>query len=98
MFLSIKPIQWEYCIVSTPPPGPVEVYITYYTPEGTERERHIAKNFNDGMYRLFPQIIAQLGLQGWELVAIQTDGTYNFKRPVQAVSPAADDPEDTPET
>lgn len=75
---------WEYCIVSTPPPGPVEVYVSYYTTEGLRRQVIKATSYMDGVNRVWPQIIAQLGLDGWELVHIDQAGAYTFKRPIPA--------------
>ena len=71
---------WEYCIISTPPPGPVEVYVTRHTLKGMERERYVAKSWDDGNQRLFPQIVAKMGLEGWELVFVDQAGSYYMRR------------------
>lgn len=73
---------WEYCVVSTPPPGPVQVYVTYFKTDGMERHIHTATDYNDGTARLWPQIIAQMGLAGWELVFVDQAGSYYFRRPL----------------
>lgn len=73
--------QWEYCIVAPAPPGPVVVYVTFFRPDGAERHVHTAKTYEDGTMRLWPQIIAELGLAGWELVGVYMEALY-FKRPL----------------
>ncbi len=80
--------QWEYCVVAPAPPGPVVVYVTFYRPTGAERHVYSAKNYDDGAMRLWPQIIAELGLDGWELTAVYMEALY-FKRLLPASSPAA---------
>ena len=73
--------RWEYCILSTPPPGPVQVYISYMRPEGMRREVHDARSYQDGVERLWPSIVAQMGLAGWELVFVDQSGAYYMRRP-----------------
>lgn len=76
----MKKQQWEFCIVSTPPPGPLEVYISFMRLTGMERHVHRAKNWDDGMYRLLPEILAQLGMDGWQIAHVDQAGTYFMQR------------------
>ncbi len=75
--------QWEYCILATAPPGPIQCTITYFKASGLEKHVYNAESYEDGMNRLWPQLIAQLGLQGWELVTVYQEGWY-FKRALSA--------------
>ena len=72
--------QWEFCIVSTPPPGPVEVYVSYMRVGGMERHVYKAKSWDDGAYRLLPEILAKLGLEGWQMVSVDQSGAYHMQR------------------
>ena len=73
--------RWEYCVIAPAPPGPVQVTITFYHTSGAERRVYNAKDYTDGSIRLWSQLIAELGLDGWELVAAHMDALY-FKRPL----------------
>lgn len=75
-------------MVSTPPPGPLEVYVSYMRMTGMERHVYHAKNWDDGTYRLLPEILAKLGLEGWQIAHVDPAGTYYMQR---QISP--DDPE-----
>lgn len=74
--------QWEYCILAQAPSGPLLITLTYYTPQGGKSTQHRAESYEDGLNRLWPQLVAQLGRDGWELVAIDT-GAWYFKRSLQ---------------
>jgi hypothetical protein len=74
--------QWEYCLVSHVPSGPMVVNVTYYTSEGARQETHRAKDYEDGTQMLWPQVIANLGRAGWELVSVDSGALY-FKRAVE---------------
>ncbi len=73
--------KWEYCIVAPSPAGPVQVTVSVYRVSGVDKHVYNAKDYTDGSQRLWPQIIAELGLDGWELVAVHMDALY-FKRPL----------------
>ena len=70
---------WEYCVVSQVPSGPLVVNVVYYTPDGARTETHHAKSYDEGMNKLWPSVIAELGRDGWELVTVETGALY-FKR------------------
>jgi len=73
---------WEFCIVSTPPPGPVEVYVSYMRLTGMEQHIHKAKSWDDGTYRLLPEILAKLGREGWQIAHVDQAGAYYMQRPL----------------
>ncbi len=75
--------QWEYSVLSTPPPGPVQVYLTYFRTDGMERHIFNAQDYKDGSQRLWPQKVAEMGLAGWELVFVDQAGSYYFRRPLR---------------
>ena len=72
---------WEYCVASYVPSGPLMVNVVYYTPEGARTESHRTKDYDEGMSKLWPSVIANLGRDGWELVSIDNGALY-FKRPL----------------
>ena len=76
----MKKQQWEFCIVSAPPPGPVEVYVSYMRITGMERHIYRAKNWDDGTYRLMPEILARLGMEGWQIAHVDQAGNYYLQR------------------
>lgn len=80
--------QWEFCLVSTPPPGPVEVYVSYMRVGGMERHVYQAESWDDGAYRLLPEILATLGLDGWQIAYVDQAGAYYMQRPLQSDSPS----------
>jgi hypothetical protein len=67
-------IKWEYCIVDISPQG--EAKVVYLKPVG---QKHRAERIEE-IY----QVLAQLGLEGWELVShTQTISEYfTLKRPL----------------
>jgi hypothetical protein len=71
--------QWEYCVVAPVPSGPLVITITYYQPDGAQVVQHRTKSYDEGMNVLWPKIIAELGLDGWELVTLEA-GAWHFKR------------------
>ena len=75
--------RWEYCLAVPAPPGPVQVTVTFYSPAGAEKRVYRAEDYSDGSERLWPQVIAELGRDGWELVTVYQEGFY-FKRPLGA--------------
>jgi hypothetical protein len=73
--------QWEYCAVSTAGDPP---FLIFYEPTGP-RELQVKRDLTKGdasHYDAAARIIAELGLQGWELFNL-TEGTWVFKRPKQ---------------
>ena len=71
--------QWEYCLVSTAGDPP---FVIFYEPTGP-RELQVRRDLTKGdssHYDAAARIIAELGLQGWELFNL-TEGTWVFKRP-----------------
>lgn len=74
-------LRWEYCVVSHVPSGPVIVTVAYYTLEGARVVQHRAKSYDDSTATLWPGVIASLGREGWELVAVDAGALY-FKRPL----------------
>jgi len=77
--------QWEFCIISTPPPGPVEVYVSYMTPQGMERHTYKAESWDDGTYRILPQILSKMGREGWQIQFVDRTGAYYMQRPLSDV-------------
>jgi hypothetical protein len=73
--------QWEYCMATQVPSGPLIVTVTYYQPDGAKAVQHRAKSYDEGYNVLWPQVIANLGRDGWELVTVDA-GAWHFKRPV----------------
>ncbi|MBZ0287071.1 MAG: hypothetical protein K8I30_05610, partial [Anaerolineae bacterium] len=61
--------------------GPLIVNVTYYTPDGARTETHRAESYDEGLNKLWPSIIAELGREGWELVTVETGALY-FKRAI----------------
>jgi hypothetical protein len=78
---TLSQTAWEYCLVSHVPSGPVIVNVVYYTPDGARTEKHHAQSYDEGVNKLWPSIIANLGREGWELVTVDTGALY-FKRAV----------------
>ena len=74
--------QWEFCVISTPPPGPVEVYVSYMKIGGMERHVYKAKSWDDGEYRLLPEILAKMGQEGWQIQFVDRTGAYYMQRPL----------------
>jgi hypothetical protein len=58
------------------------INLTYYTPEGAKSVQHRADSYDEGMSQVWPQVFANLGREGWELVGIET-GAFYFKRRLQ---------------
>jgi hypothetical protein len=79
--IKVRPLleQWEYCVVAPVPSGPLVITITYYQPDGAKRVQHRTKDYDEGVNVLWPKVIAELGLEGWELVTVDT-GAWHFKR------------------
>ncbi len=73
--------RWEYCLLAQVPSGPLVITITYYTPEGAKVVQRRTKSYDEGMNILWPQVIAELGRDGWELVTVDM-GAWHFKRPL----------------
>jgi hypothetical protein len=73
--------KWEYCVAAQVPSGPLLINVTTYTPEGARTEQHRTRSYDDGQNRLWPQVIAALGRDGWELVTVEA-GAWHFKRPL----------------
>ncbi len=71
--------RWEYCVVAPVPSGPLVITVTHYQAAGAKVVQHRTKNYDEGMNILWPKVIAELGLQGWELVTVET-GAWHFKR------------------
>ena len=71
--------SWEYCVVAPAPSGPLVITVTYYRPEGAQMVQHRAESYEEGVKRLWPSVIAHLGQEGWELVAVDL-GAWHFKR------------------
>ena len=82
--------KWEFCIVSTPPPGPVEVYVSYMRPGGMERHVFQAQNWDDGFYRLLPDILAKMGRDGWQIAFVDQAGSYYMQRELNGDQPPDD--------
>lgn len=86
--------SWEYCMVSAG--GPVSVVVSFRV-QGSEW-RHIEPDPGRGertAAEAVPRVIAELGLEGWELVnalpVITPEGAstdYFFKRPLSELSPS----------
>lgn len=74
--------QWEYCVLAPAPTGPVVITLTYLRPDGGERQTFHAEDHSDGTMNLWPKLIADLGMEGWELVGAHMDALY-FKRPLR---------------
>jgi len=72
---------WEYCVASQVPSGPLLIHVVYYTPDGARTETHRTKDYDEGMSKLWPSVIANLGRDGWELVSVEAGALY-FKRAV----------------
>lgn len=75
-------IQWEYCTLAPAPSGPLLITLTRYTPDGAQSTQYRAESYEDGVYHLWPKLIAELGHGGWELVTIEA-GAWHFKRRLQ---------------
>ena len=73
--------QWEYCVVAQVASGPLVITIIYYQPDGAKTVQHRSKSYEDGLNTLWPQLIANLGREGWELVTVDA-GAWHFKRPI----------------
>ena len=73
--------QWEYCVLAPAPTGQVVITLTYFRSNGGERQTFRAEDYGDGAMNLWPKIIADLGMEGWELVGVNMDALY-FKRPL----------------
>jgi hypothetical protein len=71
--------RWEYCEVSTNGEGQCDG-ITYFREGGLETD--VA--FKGGYPKGWPEALAWLGKEGWEMVGATTYGTltWYFKRPV----------------
>jgi hypothetical protein len=67
---------WEYCVVSQAPSGPLVIDVTYYTPEGARQVQHRTKRYDEGVNQLWPQVLANLGRAGWELVSVDAGAFY----------------------
>lgn len=74
-------LRWEYCVVAPAPSGPQIITITCYTPSGAQVDQRRADEYDEAVRVLWPQVIAQLGRAGWELVAVEQDA-WHFKRPL----------------
>ena len=72
---------WEYCVVAPAPSGPLLITVSFYGPQGGQVVQHRTKSYEDGVERLWPSVIAQLGQEGWELVMVEA-GAWHFKRPL----------------
>ena len=70
---------WEYCLVAQVPSGPLIVNVIYYTSDGALTITHHADSYEEGVNKLWPSVIANLGREGWELVSVETGALY-FKR------------------
>ena len=81
----MKNAAWEYCLVSQVPSGPLIVNVVYYTPDGANTVTHRAETYEEGIKKLWPSVIANLGREGWELVTVETGALY-FKRAIKASS------------
>ena len=75
--------KWEYAVISQAPTGPIEVTITHYQQAGAVKTRHQAASFQEGTDELLPNLIAQMGQDGWELVSV-TPNQWHFKRRLPA--------------
>jgi len=73
--------QWEYALLAESPGGPTVMTLTVYRLEGAEKTVHRAASYDEGSRVLLPRLLAQMGLDGWELVAVST-GAWHFKRPL----------------
>ncbi|MEO8612466.1 MAG: hypothetical protein ABI690_31510 [Chloroflexota bacterium] len=76
---------WEYCLASQVPSGPLLINVVFYTPDGAKTVTYHAKSYDEGMNKLWPSVIANLGRDGWELVSVETGALY-FKRALTASS------------
>ncbi len=65
---------WEYCVVGGS--SPIANSVTYFTTQGSRRETVTGVDN-------YVQMVAKLGMEGWELVAIDASTAYYFKRPVR---------------
>lgn len=74
-------IRWEYCVAAPAPSGPLLVTITRYTLDGAQVDQRRVDGYDDAVRLLWPQVIAELGRAGWELVAVEL-GAWHFKRPL----------------
>ncbi len=74
--------RWEYCIVAHAPSGPLLINVTYCTPQGAQLVQHRADSYEDGVNRLWPQVLAEIGRAGWELAAVDAGALY-FKRELE---------------
>jgi hypothetical protein len=71
--------RWEYCTLAQAPSGPLLITLTVHTPDGGKITQRRADSYEEGINRLWPQLVAELGRDGWELVAIDA-GAWHFKR------------------
>ena len=73
--------QWEYAILAESPAGPQVLTLTVYRLHGAETAMYQAKSFDEGKEVMLPRVIAQMGLDGWEMFAVSV-GAWHFKRPI----------------
>jgi hypothetical protein len=76
---------WEYCVAAQVPSGPLMINVVFYTPDGARTETHRTKDYDEGVNKLWPSVIAKLGRDGWELVSVEA-GAWYFKRAVTVSS------------
>jgi hypothetical protein len=73
--------QWEYALLAESPGGPTVMTLTIYRLKGAQKTVYQAVSYDEGSQALRPRLLAQMGLDGWELVAVTT-GAWHFKRPL----------------
>ncbi len=71
--------KWQYALLTESPAGPVVMTRTIYHVYGAEHTEFVAANYEEGVQYLRPRLIAEMGLDGWEMVAVSIGG-WHFKR------------------
>ncbi|MEM6282371.1 MAG: hypothetical protein AAF787_09290 [Chloroflexota bacterium] len=73
--------QWEYALLTESPAGPQVLTLTVYRLHGAETTIYKSGSYDEGQQHTLPHVIAQLGIDGWEMFAIAI-GAWHFKRPI----------------
>ncbi len=73
--------KWQYALLTESPAGPIVMTRTIYGVDGMERKEFVAASHEEGTEQLRPRLIAEMGLDGWEMFAVSVGG-WHFKRPL----------------